>query len=106
PLSESEGLSSVDDAYAIQSAWTRLRVARGERVLGRKIGLTRRAMQEGAGVYEPDFGALWSSRFVETTHGVAVLPHATFIQPRMEGEIAFLLGKPLRGPGVTIDDVL
>jgi 2-keto-4-pentenoate hydratase len=106
PLSESEGLTSVDDAYAIQSAWTALRIARGERVLGRKIGLTSRAMQEAAGVYEPDFGALWSSRYVEAKDGVAELPHATFIQPRMEGEIAFLLGKPLRGPGVTIDDVL
>jgi 2-keto-4-pentenoate hydratase len=106
PLSESEGLTSVDDAYAIQSAWTALRIARGERVLGRKIGLTSRAMQEAAGVYEPDFGALWSSRYVEAKDGVAELPRATFIQPRMEGEIAFLLGKPLRGPGVTIDDVL
>jgi 2-keto-4-pentenoate hydratase len=106
PLSESEGLTSVDDAYAIQAAWTDIRTARGERVLGRKIGLTSRAMQEAAGVYEPDFGALWSSRYVEARNGVAELPHATFIQPRMEGEIAFLLGKPLRGPGVTIDDVL
>lgn len=106
PLSESEGLSSVDDAYAIQAAWTELRLARGERVLGRKIGLTSRAMQEAAGVYEPDFGALWSSRYVEAVDGVTDLPHATFIQPRMEGEIAFLLGKPLRGPGVSIDDVL
>lgn len=106
PLSESDGLSSVDDAYAIQSAWTDIRVARGEQVLGRKIGLTSRAMQEAAGVYEPDFGALWSSRFVEAENGVAALPHDTFIQPRMEGEIAFLLGQPLRGPGVTVDDVL
>jgi len=106
PLSESEGLTSVDDAYAIQSAWTDLRTARGERVLGRKIGLTSRAMQEAAGVYEPDFGALWSSRFVEADNDVAELPHNTFIQPRMEGELAFLLGKPLRGPGITVDDVL
>lgn len=106
PLSESDGLASVDDAYAIQAAWTGLRVARGERVLGRKIGLTSRAMQEAAGVYEPDFGALWSSRFVEAVNGVAEMPHATFIQPRMEGEIAFLLGTPLRGPGVAVDDVL
>ncbi|MEX1158072.1 MAG: fumarylacetoacetate hydrolase family protein [Thermomicrobiales bacterium] len=106
PLSESEGLTSVDDAYAIQAAWTDIRVARGERVLGRKIGLTSRAMQEAAGVYEPDFGALWSSRFVEAVNRVADIPHSTFIQPRMEGEIAFLLGQPLRGPGVTIDDIL
>ncbi len=106
PLSESEGLTSVIDAYKIQAAWTEIRAARGERVLGRKIGLTSRAMQEAAGVYEPDFGVLWSSRYVESVDGIAELPHSTFIQPRMEGEIAFLLGRPLRGPGVTVDDVL
>jgi 2-keto-4-pentenoate hydratase len=106
PLSESAGLSSVDDAYRIQDAWTELRVARGEQVVGRKIGLTSRAMQEAAGVYEPDFGALWSSRFVPACDERAELPWETFIQPRLEGEIAFLLGRPLAGPDVTLDDAL
>jgi 2-keto-4-pentenoate hydratase len=63
-------------------------------------------MREAAGVYEPDFGALWSSRFVEAVDGLAEIPHATFIQPRLEGEIAFLMERPLAGPGVTVDDVL
>lgn len=106
PLSEAAGLSDVRDAYAIQVAWTDLRVRRGERVLGRKIGLTSRAMQEAAGVFEPDFGTLWSSRFVLPAGGVAEIRHDTFIQPRLEGEIAYLLGRPLRGPNVTVDDVL
>lgn len=106
PLSEAVGLSEVADAYAIQAASTVLRLGRGERVMGRKIGLTSRAMQEAAGVFEPDFGTLWSSRYVQAIDGIATVPHGTFIQPRIEGEIAFLLEKPLRGPGTTIDDVL
>jgi 2-keto-4-pentenoate hydratase len=106
PLSESAGLARVEDAYAIQAAWTALRISRGERVLGRKIGLTSRAMQEAAGVYEPDFGALWSSRFVEASDCRADIPHDTFIQPRLEGEIAYVLARPLRGPSVTANDVL
>jgi 2-keto-4-pentenoate hydratase len=106
PLSEAVGLSAVEDAYAIQDAWTQLRLARGERVLGRKIGLTSRAMQEAAGVYEPDFGTLWSSRFIEARQGRAEIPHETFIQPRLEGEIAFLLGTALSGPDVTAEQAL
>jgi 2-keto-4-pentenoate hydratase len=106
PLSEAVGLSDVADAYAIQAAWTELRVSRGERVLGRKIGLTSRAMQEAAGVYEPDFGTLWSSRFIEARDGRAEIPHDTFIQPRLEGEIAFLIGRPLVGPDVTWQQAL
>ncbi|HUG14800.1 MAG TPA: fumarylacetoacetate hydrolase family protein [Thermomicrobiales bacterium] len=105
PLSEAVGLSDVSEAYAIQAAWTELRRSRGERVLGRKIGLTSRAMQEAAGVFEPDFGALWSSRFVHAALGVATMPHDAFIQPRLEGEIAYLLGSPLRGPDVSVADV-
>jgi 2-keto-4-pentenoate hydratase len=106
PLSEAVGLRDVAEAYAIQAAWTRLRLERGDRVLGRKIGLTSRAMQEAAGVYEPDFGTLWSSRFVEAREGQASIPHDTFIQPRLEGELAFLIGKPLAGPGVTWEEVM
>lgn len=106
PLSESEGLSEVEDAYRIQSAWTALKLAQGERILGRKIGLTSRAMQDAAGVYEPDFGTLWSSRFIETPDNRGEIAWETFIQPRMEGEIAFRLGRALTGPDVTVEQVL
>ena len=54
PLSESEGLSAAEDAYAVQSAWSELRLSSGERIVGRKIGLTSPAMQEQMGVNEPD----------------------------------------------------
>ena len=106
PLSESVGLSTVEQAYAIQSAWSELRLEDGEQVLGRKIGLTSKAMQEQFGVDEPDFGSLWSSRFFPTESGRVEMPTDLFIEPRLEGEIAFLLEKPLMGPGVTSTDVL
>jgi 2-keto-4-pentenoate hydratase len=95
PPSESEGLARVEDAYAVQSRWTALRLARGERVIGRKIGLTSQAMRDQLGVDEPDYGSLWSSRHYVALDGHARMPHDVFIQPRMEGELAFLLGREL-----------
>jgi len=106
PLSESEGLESSERAYAIQSRWTELRLERGERVVGRKIGLTSRAMQEHIGVNEPDYGSLWTSRYFPARRGRAEFPADVFLQPRAEGEIAFLLGKPLTGTSVTPQEVL
>ena len=103
PLSESEGLSSVDDAYAIQSAWTRLRVARGERVLGRKIGLTSRAMQRSSNINEPDYGALLDDMLFANNGDI---PIARFIEPRVEVELAFILKDRLSGPDCTVQDVL
>ena len=106
PLSESEGLSAVEDAYAVQSAWSELRLSRGERIVGRKIGLTSQAMQDQMGVNEPDYGSLWGSRYSPSRGGRAEIPADTFLQPRLEGEIAFLMGRPLAGPGVTLQEVL
>jgi len=106
PLTESDGLASPADAYAIQRRWTEIRTARGERVMGQKIGLTSRAMQEQMGVDEPDYGCLWASRFFPASSGRAELPADVFIQPRAEGELAFLLGRPLGEGEVTAEDVL
>lgn len=105
PLSRSAGMTTIDEAYAVQSAWSALREAGGERVLGRKIGLTSKAMQEQAGFDRPDFGRLWASRFFEATDGRVELPSGLFLQPRIEGEIAFLLKSPLTGT-VSVEDVL
>jgi 2-keto-4-pentenoate hydratase len=74
--------------------------------MGRKIGLTSRAMQEQMGVSEPDYGDLWASRFFPATRGRAEMPAATFVQPRAEGEFAFLIGRPLPPSDVTAQDVL
>jgi 2-keto-4-pentenoate hydratase len=105
PLSEANGLT-VDEAYAIQSRWTDLRLARGERLIGRKIGLSSRAMQEQMGVNEPDYGSLWGSRFFPAAGGRAEMPAGLFLQPRAEGEFAFLIGRPLVAARVTPQDVL
>jgi 2-keto-4-pentenoate hydratase len=106
PLSETEGLTDVGDAYAVQAAWTALRLDAGEKIVGRKIGLTSRAVQQQMGVDEPDYGTLWGSRRIEVHDGRGQVAADTFLQPRVEGEIAFRLGDPPPGPHITADDVL
>jgi 2-keto-4-pentenoate hydratase len=106
PISESDCVSDAATAYAIQAAWTRMRLARGERIAGRKIGLTAKAIQQQLGVSEPDYGALWQSSFYAAKDGRVEIPARDFLQPRLEGEVAFLIGKPLQGPGLTAADVL
>jgi 2-keto-4-pentenoate hydratase len=106
PLSASAGLATIDEAYAVQSAWSDLRERNGERVVGRKIGLTSKAMQEQAGFDQPDFGRLWASRYFPAEANQVEIPTTIFLQPRLEGEIAFRLRRPLSGPGVTAEDVV
>jgi 2-keto-4-pentenoate hydratase len=106
PLSESENLTSVDTAYTIQTHWTAMRSARGEKVLGRKIGLTSKAIQQQLGVDQPDYGNLWDTTFYPAKDGKVEIPASDFVQPRIEGEVAFLIGKPLRKPNITRQDVL
>jgi 2-keto-4-pentenoate hydratase len=105
PLSEVDGLRH-GDAYAVQDEWTRIRLAGGDRIIGRKIGLTSKAMRRMANVDEPDYGSLWGSRYYPATFGRAELPPDTFIQPRVEGELAFLLQADLTGGHVTPQDVM
>ena len=106
PLSESEGLEDVGRAYEIQTKWSELRLSRGEQIIGRKIGLTSFAMQEQLGVSEPDYGSLWESRYFPAQGGRAEIPVELLLQPFLEGELAFLIGKPLAGPGVTLQTAL
>ena len=106
PLSESDSLTSIETAYAIQTRWTEIRTARGENVLGRKIGLTSKAIQQQLGVDQPDYGNLWDTTFYPAKDGKVEIPASDFVQPRIEGEIAFLIGKSLRSPNVTMQDVL
>ncbi len=94
---------TVDDGYAIQREWVRLEIADGRRVKGRKIGLTSRAMQQASQIDEPDFAPLMDDMFFEQGSDI---PMARFIAPRVEVELAFILGKPLKGPGATLFDVL
>ena len=94
---------TVADGYAIQRAWVALEVADGRSIKGRKIGLTSRAMQQSSQIDEPDFAPLMDDMFFEQG---ADIPIARFIAPRVEVELAFILGRPLKGPGVTLFDVL
>jgi 2-oxo-hept-3-ene-1,7-dioate hydratase len=94
---------SVDDGYAIQREWVKLEIADGRTVKGRKIGLTSRAMQLSSQISEPDFAPLMDDMFFANGGDI---PISRFIAPRIEVELAFVLGKPLRGPGVTLFDVL
>ena len=106
PITESDGITDVPTAYAIQTHWTNMRLERGEKIVGRKIGLTSKAIQTQLGVDEPDYGNLWQSSFYEAKNGKVNIPAGDFLQPRIEGEIAFLFGKPLRGPNITPEQVL
>lgn len=106
PLSESEGLTSPEIAYAIQSRWSELRAERGDPIIGRKIGLTSRPMQEQMQVDEPDYGSVWASRYYPARAGHAEMPAGAYIQPRAEAELAFLFGRPLGGVDVTPIEVL
>jgi 2-oxo-hept-3-ene-1,7-dioate hydratase len=94
---------TIDDGYAIQRAWVALELADGRRIRGRKIGLTSRAMQQASRITEPDFAPLLDDMFFDNGGDV---PIDRFIAPRVEVELAFVLGKPLQGPGVTLFDVL
>src|SRR5882757_5318942 len=94
---------SIDDGYAIQRAWVALEIADGRTIKGRKIGLTSRAMQLSSQIDEPDYAPLMDDMFFPQGSDI---PFSRFIAPRVEVELAFILGKPLRGPGVTLFDVL
>lgn len=94
---------TVDDGYAIQREWVKLEQAEGRVIKGRKIGLTSRAMQLSSQITEPDYAPLMDDMFFEQG---ADIPFDRFIAPRVEVELAFVLGRPLAGPGVTLFDVL
>ena len=90
--------ASIEDAYRVQQAQVAAWVAGGDVVKGHKVGLASRAIQAQMGVDQPDFGHLTASMF-HLQH--APIPAGTFLQPRVEPEVAFVLGRPLAGPGVT-----
>lgn len=94
---------TIQDGYAIQREWLRRELAEGRTIKGRKIGLTSRAMQQASQITEPDYAPLMDDMFFETGCDI---PLERFIAPRIEVELAFVLGKPLRGPGITRFDVL
>jgi 2-oxo-3-hexenedioate decarboxylase len=102
PLS-ADGLDSITDAYRVQDGLIEHRRSRGERLVGGKLGLTSRAKQIAMGVDEPLYGMITNGMLRSSGSRLAL---GDLIHPRVEPEIAFILGDPLEGPDVTISDVL
>lgn len=103
PLSERFPGMTFADAYAVQRAWVAAKVRAGRRILGHKIGLTSRAMQLASQITEPDYGTLLDDMFFEPGGDI---PMSRFVAPKVEVELAFLLKADLRGPNITLFDVL
>jgi 2-oxopent-4-enoate/cis-2-oxohex-4-enoate hydratase len=103
PLSNRHPEITIEQAYAIQQRLNARRVDAGERIIGKKIGVTSQAVMDMLGVYQPDFGLLTDAMVYN--EGEAI-PAATLIQPKAEGEIAFVLKHDLIGPGISAADVL
>lgn len=94
---------TIEDGYTISRAWVAKKIDEGQVIKGHKIGLTSRAMQISSQITEPDYGTLLDTMFIEQGKDIRV---SRFIAPRVEVELAFVLGKSLCGPNVTIFDVL
>jgi 2-oxo-hept-3-ene-1,7-dioate hydratase len=94
---------TFEDAYGIQGLVQGQKIAGGRKLIGHKVGLTSKAMQRSSQISEPDYGHLLDDMMIADG---AKVPHASFCIPRVEVELAFVLGKPLRGPGILLTDVL
>ena len=94
---------TVEDSYAVQNEWRRRAQENGRRLVGRKIGLTSKVMQEATGITEPDYGAIFADQVHENG---SVIEHGQYSNVRIEVELAFVLKDELRGPNVSIFDVL
>ncbi|GAC1421152.1 MAG: 2-keto-4-pentenoate hydratase [Burkholderiaceae bacterium] len=93
-ISETYGISGLDNAYAVAAINTEARIAAGARVVGKKVGLTSKSVQAQLGVDQPDFGVLFDD--MEFLDGDAV-PMSRLIQPKAEAEVAFVVGRDLSG---------
>ncbi|WP_417599817.1 2-keto-4-pentenoate hydratase [Pararhodobacter oceanensis] len=103
PLRETYGLTDVADAQAVQDLVTERGLAEGRRMVGRKIGLTSPAVQAQMGVDEPDYGVLWA----QDAYGDGdTLPTARFMQPRAEGEVAFVMARGIDDPNAGLTDLI
>jgi 2-oxo-hept-3-ene-1,7-dioate hydratase len=94
---------TLEDAYAVQGLWAKALVDRGARRVGTKIGLTSRAMQMASKISEPDYGFLMDDMIYNDG---AAIPAARFMAPRLEVELAFVMGQDLEGPTARVHDVM
>ncbi|HRW02239.1 MAG: 2-keto-4-pentenoate hydratase [Tetrasphaera sp.] len=103
PLTATYEGMALDDAYAVQQLQISALLERGRTIKGHKVGLTSAAMQKLLGVSEPDYGHLLDD-FFYLEH--MPIPSSRFLQARIEPEVAFVLKKPLQGPGVTVSEAI
>jgi 2-oxopent-4-enoate/cis-2-oxohex-4-enoate hydratase len=104
PLTERYPDFTIDDAYHVSKQFFEQRLNDGEKLIGKKIGVTSKAVQDMLNVHQPDFGFLMNAMQYENNCEMPISQH--LIQPKAEGEIAFFLNADLVGPGVTNEDVL
>lgn len=103
PLLEREPEITIEDAYKIQLRFIERRVEAGEKIIGKKIGVTSKPVQDFLGVYQPDFGQLTSGMVYQEGENIDL---SKLIQPKAEAELAFVLKEDLIGPGITAMDVI
>jgi 2-keto-4-pentenoate hydratase len=101
PFTDADPDLGMADGYAVQQELTRLLLADGDRIVGYKVGLTSKPMQQMIGVDQPDYGPVLASTVYADGDIVSL---GSFIQPKLEAEIAFVLSSPLAGPGVSVLD--
>ena len=102
-LSKTYPEMDIEDAYDVQRRWAAARIARGAHIIGRKIGLTSRAMQMASKMTEPDYGVMLDDALFKDG---ARIPSNRFIKPRLETELAFVMGEDLQGAGCQMHDVM
>jgi 2-oxo-hept-3-ene-1,7-dioate hydratase len=95
--------ATVEDSYAIQGVWRDKNLAAGRTLVGRKIGLTSKAMQQATGITEPDYGVMFEDTVYASGSDISV---DLFSNVRIEVELAFMLKKPLEGPDCTLEQVI
>jgi 2-oxopent-4-enoate/cis-2-oxohex-4-enoate hydratase len=103
PLTTRHSDITIEDAYRIQQRLNARRIGAGETIIGKKIGVTSKAVMNMLGVWQPDFGMLLDGMVYNEGEAIEA---ATLIQPKAEGEIAFILKRDLVGPGVSAADVI
>jgi len=94
---------TIEDSYAISTEVANRKIAAGARLIGHKVGLTSKAMQRSSMIDEPDFGFILDDQMIADG---AKVKHSDYCKPRVEVELAFVMGKRLLGPGVGLADVL
>ncbi|MET4059404.1 2-oxo-hept-3-ene-1,7-dioate hydratase [Arthrobacter sp. UYP6] len=94
---------TIEDSYAVQNLWRDRLLDSGRTLAGHKIGLTSKAMQAATGISEPDYGVILDDMVLENG---CTLAWDQYTHPRVEVELAFVLGKPISGPNATLFDVL